>query len=501
MISLYEDQEEFIGEIRKLWRDHLRIVGMAPTGAGKTRIAARIIDGCVNAGWKVCFLVPRISLIEQTARSFVDLGITDITYLWGAYETDWYASVTVASVDTYIRRQKGDYDLVIVDELHHRRAQLLRWMEEHPQDRYLGLSATPFASWIGEYYTGLAKAKNMRWLIDSGRLADYEVFAPEVPDTSSLKTHATAYGQDFKEADLEAIMGGAQVVGNIVENWLKHGENRLTMVLPVNVAHANHIAIQFQRSGIQAEVVSAKTPVDERERIFKRLRAGITRIVISVNCLTEGFDLPEISCVINARPTKSEARYVQGLGRGMRKKPDYCEFKNCLVFDHSGTTLDLGLPEDITIDRLRTGKDGMDQAAAREAEERPEKKPKECPLCKYVKPAGVYVCPKCGFKPIAGQDVEVDESRGLKKITGKIKKWSAEEKQELYSELLGFQRERAAQGKPVSDGYISHTYRDRTGVWPKGLQRYPKVPSIETRNFIKHKNIKFAKGKARHANS
>jgi DNA repair protein RadD len=497
MISLYEDQEEFIGEIRKLWRDHKRIMGMAGTGFGKTRVAARVIEGCVKAGWKVCFIVPRISLMAQTSKAFIELGLEDITYLWGSYETDYSAKITIASADTYIRRPKGEYDLVIVDEAHHRRRQLLEWMESHPEERYLGLSATPFAPWIGEYYTALAKAKPMRWLIDNGRLSEYEIFAPEVPDTSELKTHATAYGNDFRESDLEEIMGGAQVVGNIVQNWLEHGENRRTMALCVNVAHANHVTIQFQRAGISAEVVTAATPTEERERIFERLRKGITLVLCSVNALTEGFDVPQVSCIINARPTRSLARYVQGMGRGLR----VAEGKiNCLIFDHSGTTLDLGMPEDISIDELGTGSDGQDESGFRLAEEKTEKKPKECPSCKYVKPAGVYVCPKCGFKPIMGQDVEVDESRGLKKINGKVKKWSAEEKQEVYSELLGYQRERAAQGKPVSDGYIAHTYRERIGVWPKGLQKYPKVPSPETRNFIKHKNIKFAKGKAKHAN-
>lgn len=500
MISLFQDQEEFISNIRTLWPAHKRIVAMANTGFGKTRIAARIIEGCISRGMKVCFLVPRISLIQQTAKAFVDLGINDISLLWGGYDTDYSAKCIIASADTYIRREKIDFDLVIVDEMHHRRKQLLEWMQSHPDERYIGLTATPFAKWIGEYYTGLAKGPSMRWLIDNGRLADYEIYAPEIPDTSKLKTRETAYGLDFIESEIAEIMDGAQVVGNIVENWLKHGENRLTMVLPVNVKHANHICIEFQRSGISAEVVSSATPTEERERIFNRVRKGITRIVISVNCLTEGFDIPEISCVINARPTKSKARWVQGVGRGLRRKPVDYQFQNCLVFDHSGTALELGFPEDITIDDLPTGDDGLKESNARDAEERPEKKPKECPQCKFVKPAGVYVCPKCGFKPIVGQDVEVDESRGLVKLKSKGKQEKTkEEKEEFWRQLLGYQRERAAEGKPVSDGYLSHTYRDWCGVWPKGMPSHPMPCGVAVRNFIKHKNIKFAKGR-KHAN-
>jgi DNA repair protein RadD len=497
MIDLYEDQEEFISAVRALWKDHKRILGMAPTGAGKTRMAARIIEGCVSKGLKVCFLVPRISLIQQTCNAFTELGLDDITLIWGDYNTDEGAAITIASADTYIRRDKRTFDLVIVDECHMRRKQLLEWMMQHPDERYIGLTATPYAPWLGNYYTAMAKARGMRWLIDNGRLCDYEVYAPEVPDTSSLKTRPTAYGMDYTEADLDEIMNGAQVVGNVVGFWLEHGENRLTMVLPVNVAHANHLAIEFERSGVSAEVISAKTPVEERERVFSRVRQEITKIVISVNCLTEGLDLPQISCVINARPTKSKARYLQGMGRGLRKKPDGYRFQNCKIFDHSGTSLALGLPEDITIDQLERTSDGMDEGERQIKDEvKPEKLPKACTSCNFLKPAGVYVCPKCGFKPITGQDVEVDESRVLKQVKGAKKVYSNEDKQFFYSQLLGYQRERAAQGKPVSDGYIAHIYRDKFSVWPRGLSATPRPASPEVRQFIKHKNIRFAKGKA-----
>lgn len=58
-----------------------------------------------------------------------------------------------------------------------------------------------------------------------------------------------------------------------------------------------------------------------------------------------------------------------------------------------------------------------------------EKLPKECSQCHFVKPAGIYICPKCGFKPLAGEDVETDKSRGLKKVSKAEVKYTAEQKQ------------------------------------------------------------------------
>jgi len=116
MISLYPDQEEFVGEIRREWPRHKRIVAMMPTGGGKTRVAARIIEGFVNRGLRVCFVVPRITLVGQTARAFNELGLEDITLQWGESETCSRALITISSIDTMIRREKVDYDLIIIDE-------------------------------------------------------------------------------------------------------------------------------------------------------------------------------------------------------------------------------------------------------------------------------------------------------------------------------------------------------------------------------------------------
>jgi len=503
MISLYDDQEEFLGEIRNLWPHHRRIVAMASTGFGKTRVSARIVEGFVSRGMRVCFIVPRITLLQQTANAFIELGLTDITLLWADYDTDYSAKITIASIDTFIRREKGEYDICIVDECHHRRAKLLEWMNEHPKDRYLGMTATPYAPWMGQYYTALAKSKPMWWLIENKRLAPYDVFAPTHPDLSKARTTNTPFGRDYVEADISEIMGDAPLVGKIVDNWLENGENRLTIGLCVNKAHAGQITNEFNKYGVMAELITCDVPVHEREGIFRRAKEGITKIILSVDCLTEGLDLPECECLINARPTKSKTRFVQGCGRVLR----YVEGKKALIFDHAGTFLDrkLGYIEYIDIDELSATNDGSSKEAKKLEEERLEKLPKECTACHYLKPAGVYVCPKCGFKPIYGEDIETDTTRGLAKLSrGKApKKFTREEKQKAFSMLKGYQAQRAIKGKPISDGWCAHKYRELFDVWPNGLSDEPLAPDIKMQNWIKYQNIKFAKGKkkAENANS
>lgn len=494
MIDLYPDQEQFLAEVRKLWKQHLRIIGCCPTGFGKTRCAARIIEGCVSRGMKVCFIVPRISLIEQTAKSFVDLGLEDITYLWADYPTDYSAQITIASVDTYIRRQKMDFDLTIVDEVQHKRKVLLEWMESHPADRYLGLTATPFQPWLGTYYTAMAKSKPMWWLMKNKRLSDYDVYAPSHPNLKGVKTQNTSLGRDYKESDLAEIMGDSKLVGDVVQNWLQNGENRLTMALCVNTDHAGYLTNEFNHHGVKAELITHHVPIEERLQIFKRARDGITRIILSIDCLTEGFDMPEVSCLINARPTKSKTRFVQGIGRVLR----YMEGKHAIIFDHAGSFVDpeLGFVEYIEADDLWSDSDGLDETAKVTKEnEKKEKLPKECKKCHFLKPPGVIVCEKCGHKPIAGENIEIDETRDLAAI--KKTKVTKIDKQAFYSELLGYQAQRKLAVKPISDGAIAHMYREKFKVWPRSLHKTIKQPSPETLNYIKSRQIAFAKSKAK----
>jgi len=175
--------------------------------------------------------------------------------------------------------------------------------------------------------------------------------------------------------------------------------------------------------------------------------------------------------------------------------------EKALIFDHSGTIHRLGFPDEIEYNELPQDSDGLDQAERIKKEvERLEKLPKECPKCKHMKEPGMPLCPKCGFKPLGGEDVETDETRQIEKLKKKLevgKEPTKEDKQEFWSMLKGFQRENIAKGKTYKDGFYSHKFKSKFGVWPKGLHDSPKPPSIEFRNWIKSQNIRNAKRRAK----
>lgn len=492
-------QQRALDMLRRDWKQYNSFMVYSPTGSGKTGLSAFITDGFVSRGMRVLMTCPYTVLVTQTAKRFIQYGLPEdeISYVWRDHPNyDPERKIQIASADTLIRRDfPENIDLLIVDEAHLRRKKMLeviKYLTAETHVKVIGLSGTPFAPFLGKYYQRLIKPTTIKELMDTGVLCGYEFFAPTKPDLSGVKvTRSDEFGSDYKEDEVAEIMCGADLVGDIVSNWLSHGEDRPTVAFCVNVNHANYVTLQFNKAGVNAEVMTAQTPHDERQMMIHRFEQGATKIIVSVGTLIAGFD-SDVRCIIYARPTKSEIRWLQIIGRGLRtaKGKD-----KCLVFDHSGSVHRLGYPDSIEYDTLPSKNDGMKTAVSERENEKREKLPKECSQCHYMKPAGVYQCPKCGHKPLAGEDVDTDASRGLKQISGKKKVVTKQQKQSWWSQIKFYQCQRAAQGKPVSDGWCAHTFKDKFGTWPNGLQDYPMEITPEVNNYIKWKQIAFAKGR------
>lgn len=479
--------------LRGSWKEHRTMLLSASVGFGKTAISAFITDGMVSKGMRVLFVAPYTVLLDQTATRFVEYGLPadEIGYIWRDHPLyDPSKLIQIASADTLIRRKfPENIDLMIVDEAHMRRKQILEIIRD-TDIRVIGLSGTPFAPWMGKYYGKLVKPTTMKELIEIGDLSPYEFYAPDIPDVSKIKMSRNAsFGSDYNEDQLSELMGESKLIGNVIKNWLENGEDRPTICFAVDVKHANHLTLEFIRSGINAEVMTANTSHEDRQMIINRFESGATKIIINVGVLIAGFD-SDVRCIIYARPTKSEIRWVQSLGRGLRTANGK---ENCLIFDHSGTVLRLGFPDDIEYEELPEDSDGMNKSESRVQPDKPVSIPKECKKCHFIKPAGIHACPKCGFKPIVGENVEVDETRELKKVTGTQKKYTQQEKQSWWSQIKFYQKQREISGKPISDGWCGHTYRKKFGVWPEGMHNTLSEITPEVNNFIKSTQIAFAK--------
>ena len=370
-------------------------------------------------------------------------------------------------------------DLAIIDEAH-RLFDFHKQLIARPEWQgkpIIGLSATPWTRGLAKQYDDLIIAATTAELIDDGYLCDFRVFAPGHPDLSGVKT----VNGDFHEGELATAMNKPPLVADIVETWLRRGENRPTLCFAVNRAHAKHIHANFTAAGIPTAYIDAYTPVAERADIERRFHAGGVKVVCNVGCLTTGVDW-DVRCIILARPTKSEILFVQMIGRGLRTADTK---HDCLILDHSDTHLRLGFVTDIDHQHLDDGRERKNSKREKHAP-----LPRECPHCSYLKPAKVLVCPACGFKPerqaaVDAVDGELVEVRGAKKA------FSQAEKQSWYSQLLQIGRERGYKA-----GWVANQYREKFGVWPRGVCEMPAEPTAEVRNFVKSRMIAYAKRRA-----
>lgn len=453
---------------------HKRTVLQAPTGFGKTVTAGAMIQGALAKGRNVLFTVPRISLVDQAVSEFEGQGIYHIGVIQADHpRTDDTAPLQVASVATLARREISfKPGLVIVDEAHMAPNQTKAMMQAWPDVHFVGLSATPWAKGMGLVWQDLQIPITMQELIDQGYLSEFTVYAPYVPDMSGI---STSQG-DYNESETAEAMSEGKLVAGVVETWLAKGQNRPTLVFGVNCAHAQMLQAEFIKAGVSAGYCDAYTDRVEMQVYAARFKRGEYKVFCSVRKLTTGVDWA-VSCIVDASPTKSETLHTQKIGRGLRVNPGT---EDCLILDHAGNSLRLGLVTDIHHDTLDRTERGVQETKAKA-----EKLPKECANCAALHTG--KVCPFCGHERTPQAGVETVDGE-LIELTGKAKPPTKEEKERWMRGLswIGAQR-------GYKPGWASNKYREKMGVWPQGVNRAPQVPDADILNWVKSRQIAYSK--------
>lgn len=499
VVSLRGYQQALVDGTRdSLKAGNRRVMAYLPTGGGKTRVATAITQMTLGKSkGRVIVLANRKQLVAQFAAALRAAGL-DVGILQGENTHGLHHRVIVASIDTIHARGcvLDDVALFVVDEAHavagsmKYRSLLFR----HNRVPCIGLSATPFARGLAKPYPELGDkplfedlivGATVQALVDAGYLTDLEIYAPNAPDMAGAKTVRTAEGElDYRQADIDEAADKPELVGDIIAHWLKLAGGVKTICFASSIAHSQHIVEQFRAVGVSAEHLDCYMDDDTRQDILTRFERGDFTVLSNVSLLSEGFDVPDTSCMILARPTKSLTRFLQMVGRILRPAPG----KTCaLLLDHSGSVERIGHPfDDLPLEL----DDGKANTSGSRKEERKKSEPKPCPKCKFVRPAGVHVCPKCGFAPQRQSDVEVADGE-LVRVDRKTKKpASPNRKQHVFSQLIFVARKRG-----YSSGWVSHKYREMFGVWPRGMREVEAAPTDELLSWLKSQQIRFAKSK------
>jgi superfamily II DNA or RNA helicase len=443
MIELRDYQKRTIDKCRELAAaGYTRILVVAPTGSGKMCTAAFIMQSALrNFGARSLFAVHRKEVVEHCVRQLARFGVTEVGVMRADDErTDSTQPIQIASRATLARRDLPPADIVIVDEVHYAPESLRELVRAYPGATIFGLTATPIGSGGvslgGDLFQIIVPSASYKELIAAGWIAEPVIFGIERPvDLSGVATTAG----DFDLGGLEFAMDQPQVVGDIVDTWLKRSEGRRTVGFACTVKHSLDIAERFRQAGVRAGHLDGTTPGGERERLLTALDTGELQVLMSVDTLSEGWDQPSVKCMIGARPTLSLTKWMQQSGRILRP------FENIrpLILDHAGNMDRHGAPH---LDR-QWSLDGSSRLV--------EKNPyRLCPRCfAYV---AKNTCELCGFAP------PVEE----RKIRENAAPALVEKKQEdvRRADFLALVQTASARGfKP---GYASAKYKEKHGDWP-----------------------------------
>lgn len=228
--------------------------------------------------------------------------------------------------------------------------------------RGLGVTATPERldrKGLGSHADGvfdiMVEGPPTRWMIDNGFLSKYKIAIPDSDYHRYLQSSSNT--SDYSKKAMTEASNKSQIVGDVVDNYIKHAKGKQAILFASDVATAKRMEKQFLDKGIVAKSLDGTTPDAQRLDSLIKFREKKIQVLVNVDLFDEGLDVPGIECVIMARPTKSLGKYLQMIGRGLR----VADGKPYLILiDHVGNVLEHLLPCNIrrwTLDRIKkTGK-------------------------------------------------------------------------------------------------------------------------------------------------
>ena len=429
--DLYDYQTELVTKARKsLATGNKGVLIQSPPGSGKSVVIAEIARLTTDKGNRVMFLVHRKELVEQITETFkaneVNLDLCTI--------------MTVTKVANRLEMLPKP-SLIITDETHHSRAKTYRNIYDYYSDvPRLGFTATPWrmnGKGFEDIYSEMVEGKSVKWLIENNRLAPYEYYSIPEADIGKLQKSSTG---DYTNKSIEKALKST-IFGDVVENYTKVANGQKTILYAHSIEYSEKFAEEFKGAGIKSVHVDSKTPSAERDEIMNDFRNGKIKVLCNVDLISEGFDVPDCTCVIMARPTDSLVLYLQQSMRCMRYQPN----KTATIIDHVANYTRHFLPD---TDREWNLK-GFDKKRKKQQRNENEIAIKECPNCFGVMESKSLIendfhCPYCNFKiEVIKADKEVIDAT-LSKLDSDsltvsyekiniIKKYKHKDKKELTS--------------------------------------------------------------------
>ncbi|TJY06209.1 DEAD/DEAH box helicase [Lactobacillus amylovorus subsp. animalium] len=378
MYKLYDYQQTAVKEARhQLLLKNKGVLIVMPPGSGKSVVIAEIARLTTLKKNRVLFFVHRQELVRQIKDSFIEQDV-DLHYC---------TIMTVGKVANRLNILPKP-NLIIVDESQHSRAKTYQKIFDYYDDvPRLGFTGSPWrlsGKGFKDIYSAMVQGPTTKWLIEHHKLAPFTVYGYQLGDKSTLKSGSTG---DYTKKSLDNYTKSI-IHGDIVKSWLKFAKGRKTIVYCHSTSFSKEVAQAFRDAGINAVHADAKTPEGKRDKIMKAFKNGEIKVLCNVDLVSEGFNVPDCSCVVLLRPTESLVIYLQQSMRAMR----YQKGKHAVIIDQVGNFERFGLPDT----DYHWSLEDRAKHPHKEGSKTDGPAIKTCPECFAVIKASNVTCPLCG---------------------------------------------------------------------------------------------------------
>lgn len=333
MYQLRPYQSDLINQIIKsMETGHHRIIVQSPPRTGKTVIMAEIARRTTNKNNRVMFIIHRKEVLEQAIATFKEQDVDPNLATMGMVQT------LTRHVD-----KLPTPELILIDEGHHALARSYqRILRKFSKAYVLFFTATPRRAGrkqLDLIADDIIVGQSIHELTKQGFLAPFRYFQP--PNDFDVKLLKRSSTGDYTNDSMNEAMS-SRIFGHIVKQYKRIAPDKQAVVYAHSIEAAKRIAKQFNESDISAREVDGNTSKNVRDAIVKDFKNQKIKILVNVNLFTEGVDLPNVDCVIMARPTASLALYLQFSMRCLNPRKG----KTAIIIDHANNFKKFGYPDD-----------------------------------------------------------------------------------------------------------------------------------------------------------
>ena len=413
----------------------------SPTGSGKSVMILAIAIDALLKGENVGLIIHKEELLQQWMKHFehwlpgFHRGILGNKSRYGKLR-DLKAPLQIMTVKTLHKlSDKPHLDLLIFDECHHIPAgewmAVLKYYRENGIKRILGATATPIRldgkglhqlkehgkSSFVDGFNALVAGPATKDLIKAGHLVPIDLYAGSViVEASGMRIR----NGEFKKSDADKKVREIVPVSNVVSEWERIAEGKMTIIYPVSVDYSMNLEQEFNSRypGIAIHI-DADTPSYKRDEALAGFASGKYKILLQHSIVIEGVDIPSVECVVCVRPTASISVWLQILGRGLRPAPDKSKM---ILIDFTDNHERLPMPDD----EILWGLEGIKDIKKYELH--------FCPDCdkkrRFKLIAGgeglpeKRICVKCGHQLVVAKEPnssEIPAGRGPRKFQEVVK--------------------------------------------------------------------------------